>query len=141
MPPDPPDPVDTVRRGVMSEKRRSISHSLRAAVIRRDGLHCYLCNRAVIPEQVHIDHVIPVARGGQTNIDNLAVTHSHCNLAKSDRITDKRPPALYGVDCGAALGPPEPLRVRERAVIPVARLRGDEGEVNKKLGRWRPRHR
>lgn len=109
---------------------------MRAAVIKRDGLVCYLCRRRIIEEHVHIDHVIPVVRGGQTAIDNLAVACAPCNLAKGDKLTSLRPPALVGVDCAAALGPPDAFTIRPRAAIPRS---SDVPGDDERLGRWRPR--
>ena len=60
------------------------------------GSICYLCEQSIdlqAPRQcgtpgwecgLHIDHIIPIARGGMDCLDNVAPTHASCNLSKGD---------------------------------------------------------
>lgn len=66
----------------------------RAAIIVRDESTCYLCERRCEPEEIHLDHIVPLSRGGAHHPSNLAVACAPCNLKKSTMLTDKRPPAL-----------------------------------------------
>lgn len=50
----------------------------------RDNWRCYLCERDVERRVAHVDHIIPVARGGTNVIGNLAITHGACNRRKRD---------------------------------------------------------
>lgn len=54
------------------------------------GNICPLCHRGLFgglfPEPFHIDHKIPVARGGKHVRENLQVTHGKCNQAKGARL-------------------------------------------------------
>lgn len=59
-------------------------HVCKAQVIQRDGLACHLCGIDVDPRNWHLEHVIPLALGGTDCLDNAAVAHPSCNLAKSD---------------------------------------------------------
>lgn len=80
--------VDTkasIRAGVLPI-RGVISPELRAEVIRRDRMVCGICFLKVAEGDMHIDHITPVATGGETTLDNLQVTHSACNLAKGARV-------------------------------------------------------
>lgn len=54
----------------------------------RQGGRCLICRRALGPvrSQWHIDHVVPIVRGGQHVLSNLAVTHPACNLAKGAKL-------------------------------------------------------
>jgi 5-methylcytosine-specific restriction endonuclease McrA len=73
------------RRGRYPDvEREKLPPRLRAAVIARDGLVCGICRTPVDAHDVHIDHVIPWSQGGRTELGNLRVTHSSCNLQKSD---------------------------------------------------------
>ena len=66
-------------------ERTSLPRWLRESVIGRDGLVCGLCGSDVPLEDLHIDHIRPVARGGTDKPENLQVAHSQCNLRKGAR--------------------------------------------------------
>jgi len=59
---------------------------VRRLVIDRDGYVCGLCGKTVEPNDVHIDHIRPRARGGTDDVWNLQVAHSLCNMRKGARI-------------------------------------------------------
>lgn len=63
-----------------------IARISRRRVIERDGSTCYLCLRTLTSRQVHLDHVVPLARGGSHTEDNLRVACGPCNRRKSDRL-------------------------------------------------------
>lgn len=67
-------------------KRPPLSLTLRQAVIARDGYWCGICGSEVIPTDVHIDHILPVIRGGLDLLVNLQVAHSTCNMRKGARV-------------------------------------------------------
>lgn len=75
------------QRGIKpGANRRTLPPALRESVITRDGMTCQLCHEPVDPEDIHIDHVVPVSRGGTDVLGNLQVTHSLCNMRKGARI-------------------------------------------------------
>lgn len=76
------------QRGLRPERER-IPETLRIAVIERDGTVCGICNGRVPRDDVHIDHITPVVRGGPTTLKNLRVTHSRCNLRKGARAPEE----------------------------------------------------
>ena len=55
-------------------------------IIARDAGRCYLCGALVDQGDLHIDHVIPLSKGGVHSYDNLRVTCSTCNLRKGSTI-------------------------------------------------------
>lgn len=67
----------------------SIPAKLRRLVIRRSGDVCEYCHLAQAGQEAtfHIDHVEPVAAGGQTVADNLALACVSCSLRKGARQT------------------------------------------------------
>jgi len=65
--------------------RDSMPRRTREAVIARDGHVCQICMSAVEPTDIHIDHIKPYSKGGQTLLINLQVTHSLCNMQKGAR--------------------------------------------------------
>ncbi|MBI5474507.1 MAG: HNH endonuclease [Ignavibacteriae bacterium] len=61
------------------------SDELRKAVIARAANHCEYCRLSQDGQEAtfHIDHVVPIAVGGQTEIENLALA---CSLRKGARV-------------------------------------------------------
>lgn len=65
----------------------TISASLRRLVIQRAGERCEYCGLSQTGQAAtfHIDHVMPIAAGGGTVADNLALTCVSCSLSKGAR--------------------------------------------------------
>ena len=66
----------------MLQKKERIPLNLRRRVIERDGLYCVYCDDDLRDAEIHMDHVIPESKGGETSYNNLQVTCRKCNLAK-----------------------------------------------------------
>ena len=49
----------------------------------RDRGTCGICGRAVDAADFHLDHVIPLLRGGSDHVNNLQLAHPLCNLLKA----------------------------------------------------------
>lgn len=63
--------------------RKSISKRLRFAVLERDGFRCRYCGADPADgAKLHIDHRLPVSKGGQNDFDNLVTACADCNLGK-----------------------------------------------------------
>lgn len=54
----------------------------RAVVWERDEGICGICGAAADPGDWHLDHVIPLARGGAHTMGNVQVSHPVCNMRK-----------------------------------------------------------
>lgn len=54
--------------------------------IKENNKHvCYYCGKNIVdPDDLTVDHKIPVARGGQTVEFNLVISCKNCNLTKSN---------------------------------------------------------
>lgn len=69
------------------------------AVLSSYGNHCYLCLEAIdlqAPRRVgapgweqglHIEHVIPISKGGSHTLENVRPSHGLCNLRKGKNIS------------------------------------------------------
>lgn len=57
----------------------------RAAIIARDKQRCHLCGKRVPLHDIDLDHIVPLAVGGEHTAANLAVSHSRCNRIKGTR--------------------------------------------------------
>jgi 5-methylcytosine-specific restriction endonuclease McrA len=49
-------------------------------------MKCYLCGRDTKPGERHVDHVVPLNRGGPHVRSNLACACIPCNLSKRDKL-------------------------------------------------------
>ena len=68
-------------------KSRAISDKLRYTVLKRDNFKCCACGASPAKDpsvELHIDHIIPWSKGGETVIENLQTLCSRCNIGKSD---------------------------------------------------------
>lgn len=68
-----------------SSKRKSLGKTLRFEVFKRDYFTCQYCGSQPPAVVLVIDHVVPVAGGGASSIDNLVTSCEPCNQGKSDR--------------------------------------------------------
>lgn len=62
-----------------------------AEIAERDGWRCHLCRRRVRPSQATLDHLIPLARGGDHSEANVALAHWVCNVRRG---VDRHPAQL-----------------------------------------------
>ena len=68
-------------------KRTNIPRGLRHEVFKRDNYTCVECGaKKEDGATLHVDHKIPVSKGGTDELDNLQTLCSDCNLNKSDVI-------------------------------------------------------
>lgn len=72
-------------------ERSKMNQSLRYDVLKRDHFRCVICGRSADDGVIlHVDHIIPVSKGGKTEIGNLRTLCEDCNLGKK---------ALHAVAC------------------------------------------
>jgi hypothetical protein len=86
-------------------RRRPVPLGLRHQVLARDRYKCTACGLSPAIYQfctLHVDHVVPLAAGGRTELANLRTLCSLCNLGKGDR------PELGPAPGDPALPAPEP---------------------------------
>lgn len=66
--------------------RPYLSPVIRANVLERDGRVCGICGEEIAEgDELHIDHIKPLARGGSNDFDNLQPAHGSCNRRKGAR--------------------------------------------------------
>ena len=78
---------DAIQNLLAGHRGGAVSSNVRVAMIkeaRRDEAPCPLCGEALGPSDdlLHIDHIVPLARGGRTEMSNLQVVHRICNQKK-----------------------------------------------------------
>jgi len=58
----------------------------RFKVFQRDEGACYLCGGMVDPENWHLEHKIPLSKGGSHTYENVGVSHPECNISKGTKV-------------------------------------------------------
>lgn len=95
----------------------------RSNVFRRDGYRCQYCGVQLAASRLTFDHVLPRARGGRTEWENIVTCCRPCNDRKRDRTPEEAsmklvrrparpawlPPARIGIALDRATAP-EPWR-------------------------------
>ena len=68
-------------------ERAKMSESLRYDVFNRDHHRCCICGMSSSDgAKLEVDHVIPVSKGGKTEMSNLQTLCSRCNIGKSNKV-------------------------------------------------------
>lgn len=73
-------------KSVKLNQRKPLPPGIRYEVFKRDNYKCVICGRGPPDVTLHVDHIIPVSRGGKDTLDNLRTLCDECNLNKKDLI-------------------------------------------------------
>lgn len=74
------------RQGNAEYERSRMNNSIRYDILKRDHFRCVLCGRSAEDGvKLHVDHIIPVSKGGKTEYLNLRTLCDACNLGKKDK--------------------------------------------------------
>jgi 5-methylcytosine-specific restriction endonuclease McrA len=92
---------DVARRSNTRRRARKLDNGFESyteeQVLNLYGNNCHICNIGIdllAPRQagakgwemgLHIDHVVPISRGGPDTLDNVRPSHGKCNLSKSSK--------------------------------------------------------
>jgi len=72
---------------------RTINWRLRFTILQRDCFRCVACGRSPATDpgvELHVDHITPWTKGGETLLENLQTLCSVCNIGKSDTVQTKK---------------------------------------------------
>lgn len=70
--------------------RKAIRKSVRFEVFKRDNFTCQYCGSAAPDVVLHLDHINPVAGGGDNEIINLITSCQPCNQGKGAKALDDK---------------------------------------------------
>ena len=71
-------------------ERQRVTDRLRYQIMRRDGFRCQLCGASQADGvKLHVDHIIPISKGGTSDERNLRTLCDRCNLGKGDLLEDE----------------------------------------------------
>ena len=65
-------------------ERGKVSNRMRFSIYERDGYRCRKCG--TITDDLEIDHIFPISKGGKSTYDNLQTLCHRCNSMKSNTI-------------------------------------------------------
>ena len=76
----------TLKEYNSKNQRKLMTKELRQQIIIRDKYTCQHCGK-YMPDEVgiHVDHIVPISKGGKTVPSNLQVLCSKCNGSKSNK--------------------------------------------------------
>lgn len=60
----------------------AVSKRMRFEILNRDGFQCRYCGKRAQESELHVDHVVPVALGGDDTPSNLVAACVDCNAGK-----------------------------------------------------------
>ena len=78
---------NTLSTSTSRTKGRDPSLRLRFKVMMRDRFTCKACGASPaiqVGVELHVDHITPWSKGGDTSLDNLQTLCSQCNLGKGN---------------------------------------------------------
>lgn len=59
-------------------------------ILQRYGYICHICGGAIASrDDLHFDHVVPLAKGGSHMEENIKPSHKVCNLRKGDKLMEE----------------------------------------------------
>ena len=74
------------RRLANDAEHAKVTRAMRYDVLRRDNFHCVRCGRGKEDGvKLHVDHIVPVSRGGKSVMSNLQTLCENCNCGKGNR--------------------------------------------------------
>lgn len=78
---------------VKSRREAKRKRNRRRRLIARDGRKCRQCGTVLTDDEITIDHIVPLSRGGCWCIGNLQIMCPPCNQLKSDGAPDPQGPS------------------------------------------------
>lgn len=63
-----------------------VEHVDRLVLLERHQGRCGICGETVDSERFDVDHVVPIARGGEHSYANTQPAHGRCNQSKKNRL-------------------------------------------------------
>lgn len=78
--------IKCAKRKALKFRNGHIPYDIEGAWVRDQGF-CGICGETVWRDKLwHLDHIIPLNKGGTDCLENVQITHAECNLWKGNRI-------------------------------------------------------
>lgn len=70
-------------------ERKIMNNDIRYNVFKRDNFTCRICGASKSDGvKLHVDHIVPVSKGGKTVMNNLQTLCERCNMGKSNKVEE-----------------------------------------------------
>lgn len=82
-------PAAPKAKAPQSPRRKQAQEAIRKHrfdVFMRDGFKCKYCGRAPPAVELHVDHVVPISKGGSDDPSNMVASCVDCNFGKRDKV-------------------------------------------------------
>ena len=64
--------------------------NIKLRLLWKNGKRCAICGKKIKTlDDLTVDHIVPLGRGGKNVIDNCQLAHKTCNSMKNDILPDK----------------------------------------------------
>ncbi len=68
----------------------SSNNSIKLRLLWENGKRCAICGKKIESiEDLTVDHIVPISKGGSRTISNCQLAHKSCNSRKNDTMPDK----------------------------------------------------
>lgn len=67
-------------------KRKKIDYGVSIFLSKKQSGCCGICHARLPISSIHVDHIIPLSKGGDNSISNLRLVCASCNLQKSNKL-------------------------------------------------------
>lgn len=122
-------------RGALMSKRKSLSLKTRFDIFKRDDFTCRYCGRKTPEVVLQVDHVIPVAEGGDNDVENLVTSCFECNSGKGAGLLDNLPNEI-DIESKALLMAEKERQLREYNFIRLQVKDREDEDIDACLDYW-----
>lgn len=71
----------------MTTKASRANNRAKLELLLRDGRRCAICGRKIKKlDDLTVDHIVPLAKGGKNVLENYQLAHKACNEAKGSML-------------------------------------------------------
>ena len=74
-----------IKYGYLKGQRPRNSKYKRMIVYKEKNGVCEYCGKSLSKDEFHLEHKIPISRGGNNEYDNLTISCASCNLKKGSK--------------------------------------------------------
>ena len=75
---------EQIWQSICRVERGKVTNKMRFAIYQRDGYRCQICGRK--RNDLEVDHIYPIAKGGKSTFDNLQTLCHRCNVRKGANV-------------------------------------------------------